>query len=69
MSKGAVAVLALFFSALAPAAAEPYADAVAAYERGDYATALRLLRPLANQCDFETRLGKHVFVRQRGAEK
>jgi hypothetical protein len=33
------------------AAAGPYEDGVAAYERGDYATALRLWRPLAEQGD------------------
>jgi hypothetical protein len=31
------------------AAAGPFEEGVAAYERGDYATALRLLRPLAEQ--------------------
>ena len=31
------------------AAAGPYADGVAAYDRGDYATAMRLFRPLAEQ--------------------
>ena len=31
------------------AAAGPFEDGVAAYKRGDYATALRLLRPLAAQ--------------------
>jgi TPR repeat protein len=29
--------------------AGPYEDALAAYQRGDYATAQRLLRPLAEQ--------------------
>ncbi len=33
------------------AAAGPYGEGVAAYERGDYATALRLMRPLAEQGD------------------
>ena len=33
------------------AAAGPYEEGVAAYERGDYATALRLWRPLAEQGD------------------
>ena len=32
-------------------AAGPLEDANAAYNRGDYATALRLLRPLADQGD------------------
>jgi hypothetical protein len=31
------------------AVAGPFEDAVAAYKHGDYATALRLLRPLAEQ--------------------
>ena len=33
------------------AAAGPLEDALAAYQRGDYATAMRLLRPLAEQGD------------------
>ena len=33
----------------APVAAGPLEDAVAAYARSDYATALRIFRPLANQ--------------------
>ncbi len=32
-----------------PAAAGPFDDAISAHERGDYAAALRLLRPLAEQ--------------------
>ena len=34
---------------IAPATAGPLEDAVAAYARSDYATALRIFRPLANQ--------------------
>ena len=42
--------LALAIMALAvPAHAGPLEDGVAAYDRGDYETALRLLRPLAEQ--------------------
>ncbi len=42
----------LLLAALAgTAVAGPFEDAVTAYERGDYATALRLLRPLAEQGD------------------
>ena len=42
--------LALAIMALAvPANAGPFEDSVAAYDRGDYATALLLLRPLAEQ--------------------
>ena len=33
------------------AAAGPYEEGVAAYHRGDYATAVRLFRPLAEQGD------------------
>ena len=45
-------VLALPIMALAvPANAAPLDDAKAAYERGDYATALRFFRPLAEQGD------------------
>ncbi len=50
MRRAIIAVLLL--AALAgTAAAGPYEDAVSAYERGDYATTLRLLRPLAEQGD------------------
>ena len=36
---------------IAPGSAGPLEDGVRAFERGDYATALRLLRPLAEQGD------------------
>src|SRR5271155_902737 len=39
----------LMLLALGVAVAGPFEDALAAYERSDYATALRLFRPLANQ--------------------
>lgn len=45
----AVVVLVLSFIAPAPAVADPFEDGVAAYQRNDYATALRLWRPLAEQ--------------------
>src|SRR6202035_6044415 len=45
-----VAIL-VMLSLAAPVAAGPGQDAMAAYARGDYATALRLLRPLADQGD------------------
>jgi hypothetical protein len=45
---GCVALV-LSLSLAAPVAAGPFEDGLAAYKRGDYATALRLLRPLANQ--------------------
>jgi uncharacterized protein len=43
-------ILTLVFSAAAvPAGAEPFKDAMAAYQKGDYGTAARLWRPLAEQ--------------------
>jgi TPR repeat protein len=41
----------LCICAAGPAVAGPHEDAYAAYTKGDYATALRLLRPLADQGD------------------
>jgi TPR repeat protein len=49
--KAGIAVLVLSLNLAAPAEAGPFEDASAAYERGDYATALRLWRPLADQGD------------------
>ena len=51
------AIAALFVTAIAvlslaaSLAASPFEDALAAHGRGDYATALRLYRPLAEQGD------------------
>jgi TPR repeat protein len=42
-------LLVLFVCVASPAAAGPLEDAYAAYTRGDYATAQRLWRPLAEQ--------------------
>ena len=42
-------LLVLFVCAAGPAVAGPFEDGVAAYGKGDYATAMRLLRPLAEQ--------------------
>jgi hypothetical protein len=47
--KGAIAALYLTASFAAPVAAGPLEDAIAAYGKGNYATALLLLRPLAEQ--------------------
>jgi TPR repeat protein len=45
-------ILALGFMASSGVAfADPFDDAIAAYDRGDYATAVRLCRPLAEQGD------------------
>jgi uncharacterized protein len=51
--KAAVAalMLAVSFASSVAAGALELEDGVAAYEKGDYATALRLLRPLADQGD------------------
>jgi uncharacterized protein len=47
--KAAVAALMLAVGSAGPGAAGPFEDAVAAYQRGDYATSLRLTRSLAEQ--------------------
>jgi TPR repeat protein len=44
-----VAAAMLLLSLAAPVAAGPLEDAIAAVQMGDYATAMRLLRPLADQ--------------------
>src|ERR1035437_6669866 len=49
--KRAIAAIFLMLSITAPVAAGPFEDAVAADDRGDYATVLRLMRPLAEQGD------------------
>jgi TPR repeat protein len=43
------AAIFLMLSFAAPVAAGPLQDAIAVYDRDDYATALRLFRPLADQ--------------------
>jgi len=55
----AVVLVALFTGIAAPAAGGPLEDADAAAQRGDYATALQLRRPLAEQGDAQAqfRLG------------
>jgi TPR repeat protein len=47
--KHALAAIILVLSLAAPVAAGPLEDAKAAWSRGDYATALQIFRPLANQ--------------------
>ena len=44
-------LLILFVCAAGPAVAGPYDDGIEAYAKGDYATAMRLLRPIAEQGD------------------
>jgi TPR repeat protein len=61
----AIAVSILVLSFAAPLAAGPYEDAIAAYNSGDYATAFRLLRPLAEQGDGAAQY-KLGFMYERG---
>ena len=44
-------LLIVFVCAAVPAVAGPYEDGVVAYAKGDYPTAFRLLRPIAEQGD------------------
>ena len=46
-----VVALALLLGLVAPVVAGPFEDALAAWNRGDYATALQIIRPLAVQGD------------------
>jgi uncharacterized protein len=46
--RAAFVALVLSMSLVAPVAAGPFEEGVAAYKRGDYDTALQLFRPLAN---------------------
>jgi TPR repeat protein len=57
--KAAVAALVLAASFVGSVAAGPFEDAAAAYEKRDYATALRLMSPLAEQgiADAQNHLG------------
>ena len=47
--KHAIAAILLMLSFAAPVAAGPLEDGYTAYTRGDFATAMRLMRPLADQ--------------------
>jgi hypothetical protein len=49
--KPVVAAIFLMLSLAAPVAAGPLEDGYTAYTRGDFATAMRLMRPLADQGD------------------
>ena len=68
----AATILGLGFAA--PVAAGPGEDAMAAYAGGDYATALRLLRPLADQGDAQAQYNLGILyengqgVQQNDAE-
>lgn len=63
LMRAATVILAL--SSFTPVAAGPYEDAIAAYNSGDYATALQRLRRLAEQgeCVAQYKLG---FMYERG---
>ena len=59
--KHALAAILLMLSFAAPVAAGPLEDADAAVKRRDYATALRLIRPLAEQGDASAQYNLGVF--------
>jgi hypothetical protein len=54
--KAGFVALVLFLSLAVSVAAGPFEDGAAALKHGDYATALRLFRPLANQGDAHTQV-------------
>ena len=59
--KHAVAAIILMLSFAAPVAAGPLEDADTAIKRRDYATAVRLIRPLAEQGDATAQYNLGVF--------
>ena len=59
--KRSVAAMLLLLSFAAPAAAGPLEDAAAAFNKRDYTTALRLIRPLAEQGDANAQYNLGVF--------
>jgi TPR repeat protein len=65
--KHALAAVILVLSFATPVVADPLEDGSAAYRRGDYVIALKLLRPLAEQgvADAENMLG-HMYERGWG---
>jgi TPR repeat protein len=66
--KAGCVILVLSLSLAAPVVAGPLEDATAAYTRRDFATALRLLRPLADQGDaFAQSLLGFMYANGRGA--
>src|SRR5467141_112692 len=62
-----IAAVVLSLGLIAPAAAGPVENAMAPYWRGDYATAMRLLRPIADEgnADAQLRLG-HMYASGQG---
>ena len=63
----AITAVVLSLGLVAPSAAGPLEDGLAAYGRGDYATAIQLLRPFADQgnADAQSRLGL-LYANGRG---
>jgi TPR repeat protein len=59
--KHAVAAILLVLSFATPVVAGPFQDAAAAYGRGDYATALRLFQPLADNGDVAAQMNVGVM--------
>ena len=62
--RGSLAVSLLTVAFAGIVIAGPFEDAVTAYGRGDYATALQLLRPLANQGDASAQYNLGVLYQQ-----
>ena len=66
--KHAIAAIFLIVSFAAPVAARPLDDALTAHQKGDFATALRLFRPLAEQGDGRAQYNLGVmYDKGRGA--
>ena len=61
--KRLVLIIAILIGLAAPAWAG-FAEGVAAYHRGDYETALRELRPLAEQGDADAQYNLGIMYRQ-----
>ena len=61
--KAALFALIISVAFVSPVAAGPFEDGLAAFERDDYATAVRLLRPLAEQgqAEAQNRLGEIYY--------
>ena len=68
-TRAAFAAIVLLLSLAGPAAAGPLEDAAAASDRGDHATALRLLRPLADQGDASAQYILGVMYAKVGGAK
>jgi uncharacterized protein len=65
--KAAVAALILVAGVAGSAAAGPWEDAAAAFQRGDYATAMRLWRPFADQGNAEAQTAIGImYAKGRG---